>query len=105
MAYRVRAVRDAEEYRAALGGIGHYFGWAPTAEDAERFGALLQHERMHAVFDDGHVVAGRGRLRVRAHAPRRGDAVRRRHGRRGVAVAPAPRAPSADDGAAVARCP
>ena len=60
MAYRVRAVRDAEEYRAALGGIGHYFGWAPTAEDAERFGALLQHERMHAVFDDGHVVAGAG---------------------------------------------
>ncbi len=60
MAYRVRAVRDAEEYRAALGGIGHYFGWVPTSDDAERFGSLLPRERMHAVFDDGHVVAGAG---------------------------------------------
>jgi len=60
MAFRVRAVRDAEEYRAALGAIGHYFGWAPTAEDAERFSSLLSHERMHAVFDDGRVVSGAG---------------------------------------------
>jgi predicted acetyltransferase len=60
MAFRVRAVRDAEEYRAALGGIGHYFGWAPTAEDAERFSSLLPQERMHAVFDDGRIVAGAG---------------------------------------------
>jgi predicted acetyltransferase len=60
MAYRVRAVRDAEEYRAALGGIGHYFGWVPSEEDAERFGSLLPHERMHAVFDDGRIVAGAG---------------------------------------------
>jgi predicted acetyltransferase len=60
MAYRVRAVRDAEEYRAALGGFGHYFGWVPSEEDAERFGSLLPHERMHAVFDDGRIVAGAG---------------------------------------------
>jgi predicted acetyltransferase len=60
MAYRVRTVRDLEEYRAALGGIGHYFGWAPTAEDAERFESLLPQERMHAVLDDGRVVAGAG---------------------------------------------
>jgi predicted acetyltransferase len=60
MAYRVRAVRDAEEYRAALGGIGHYFGWVPSEEDAERFGSVLPHERMHAVFDDGRIVAGAG---------------------------------------------
>jgi predicted acetyltransferase len=60
MAIRVRAVRDAEEYRAALGGIGHYFGWVPTEEDGERFSSLLPHERMHAVFDDGRIVAGAG---------------------------------------------
>ncbi|HET6684821.1 MAG TPA: GNAT family N-acetyltransferase [Gaiella sp.] len=60
MAFRVRAVRDVEEYRAAVGAIGHYFGWAPSEEDAERFAALLPHERMHAVFDDGRIVAGAG---------------------------------------------
>ncbi|HET7368441.1 MAG TPA: GNAT family N-acetyltransferase [Gaiella sp.] len=60
MAYRVRAVRDLEEYRAAVGAIGHYFGWVPTEEDAERFSSLLPLERMHAVFDDGRIVAGAG---------------------------------------------
>jgi predicted acetyltransferase len=60
MAYRVRAVRDVEEYRAAVGAIGHYFGWTPTVDDVERFSSLLQHERMHAVFDDGRIVAGAG---------------------------------------------
>jgi len=60
MAYRVRAVRDVEEYRAAVGAIGHYFGWVPTAEDVERFSSLLLPERMHAVFDDGRIVAGAG---------------------------------------------
>ena len=58
MAFRVRVVRDVEEYRAAVGAIGHYFGWEPSEEDAERFAALLPHERMHAVFDDGRIVAG-----------------------------------------------
>jgi predicted acetyltransferase len=60
MAHRVRAVRDLEEYRAAVGAIGHYFGWVPTEEDAERFSSLLPLERMHAVFDDGRIVAGAG---------------------------------------------
>jgi predicted acetyltransferase len=60
MAYRVRTVRDVAEYRAALGSIGHYFGWDPSAEDAELFGSLLPHERMHAVLDGGRVVAGAG---------------------------------------------
>jgi predicted acetyltransferase len=60
MAFRVRAVRDAEEYRVALGAIGHYFGWTPSPEDAERFSSLLPHERMHAVFEDGRIVAGAG---------------------------------------------
>ena len=60
MAVRVRAVRDLEEFRAALGAIGHYFGWVPTEEDVERFSLRLPPERMHAVFDDGRIVAGAG---------------------------------------------
>jgi len=60
MAVRVRAVRDFEEFRAALGAIGHYFGWVPTEEDAERFSLRLPPERMHAVFDEGRIVAGAG---------------------------------------------
>jgi predicted acetyltransferase len=60
MAYRVRTVRDVEELKPALGAIGHYFGWKPTDDDAERFSKLMPMERMLAVFDDGQVVAGAG---------------------------------------------
>jgi len=60
MAFRVRAVRDLEELTAAVGAIGHYFGWQPTAEDAERFSKLMPLERMLAVLDDGRIVAGAG---------------------------------------------
>ena len=60
MAYRVRTVRDVEEFKAAIAAIGHYFGWQPTDEDAERFSKLLPLERMLAVFDDGRIVAGAG---------------------------------------------
>jgi predicted acetyltransferase len=59
-AHRVRAVRDVAEYRAALGGIGHYFGWSPTEEDAERFVRLIPIERMHAAFDGDAIVSGAG---------------------------------------------
>ena len=60
MAYRVRTVRDTAELLAALGGIGHYFGWAPSEEDGERFAKILPHDQVHAVFDDGRVVGGAG---------------------------------------------
>ena len=60
MAYRVRTVRDLDEYAAALGAIGHYFGWVPTPEDTERFATMLPRERMHAVVEDGRIVAGAG---------------------------------------------
>jgi predicted acetyltransferase len=60
MAFRVRAVRDLEEYKAAVGAIGHYFGWVPTDEEAERFSQILPLERMLAVLDDGRIVAGAG---------------------------------------------
>ena len=53
MALRIRTVRDLDEQAAAFSAIGHYFGWVPTREDAERFRPLLPLDRMHAVFDDG----------------------------------------------------
>ncbi len=62
MPYRVRPVRDLEEFKVAVAAIGHYFGWQPTDEEAERFGKLLPLERMLAVFDDGRIVAGAGAL-------------------------------------------
>ncbi len=60
MAYRVRTVRDLDEFRAAVGAIGHYFGWQPTEEDARRFERILPFDRIHAVFEDGAVVGGAG---------------------------------------------
>ena len=60
MPYRVRTVRDLDEFIPAIGAIGHYFGWQPTTEDAERFSKILPLERMLAVVDDGRIVAGAG---------------------------------------------
>jgi len=60
VAIRIRTVRDNEELAAALGGIGHYFGWAPTAEQVESFTTYLPLDRMHAAFDDGSIFAGAG---------------------------------------------
>jgi predicted acetyltransferase len=69
MAVRVRTVRDHDEFAAALGGIGHYFGWQPTAEDAERFAKVMPLDRMLAVFDDGRVVAGGGAYPLQLTVP------------------------------------
>ena len=60
MAFRVRVARDLDEYRKAVSVIGHYFGWEPTAEDAERFSRLLPPDRLHCVFDGAAIVAGAG---------------------------------------------
>lgn len=60
MARRIRPTRDLDEFRAALGGIAHYFGWQPTAEESERFCRLLPLERLHAAFVDGAIVGGAG---------------------------------------------
>jgi predicted acetyltransferase len=62
MAYRVRFVRDLDEYRAAMKAIGHYFGWVPEPEDAEHFARLLPTERMLAAFDGAEIVAGAGSM-------------------------------------------
>ena len=59
MAFRVRTVTDLDEYAAALSAIGHYFGWEPTRDDAARFARLMPLDRVHAVLDDGPIVAAR----------------------------------------------
>lgn len=69
MALRVRTVRDLDEQAAALSAIGHYFGWVPTREDAERFRPLLPVDRMHAALDGGDIVAGAGVFPFRLTVP------------------------------------
>jgi predicted acetyltransferase len=56
----VRATRDTEEFGRALNAIWQYFA-APPAEDAvERWQRVIGLDRMHAAFEDGHVVGGAG---------------------------------------------
>jgi predicted acetyltransferase len=69
MPLRLRTVRDLDEQAAALSAIGHYFGWVPTRDDAERFAPLLPLDRVHAVFDDGEIVAGAGVFPFRLTVP------------------------------------
>src|SRR5690348_14407037 len=60
MAYRVRAVRDLDEYRATLNVIGHYFAWQPTAAEVERVATMMPPERVFAAFDGAQIVGGCG---------------------------------------------
>jgi predicted acetyltransferase len=57
----VRPTTDIDEFRRAVGAIGHYFGgWPADEEAAERFSANLPLERMHAAFDGDRIVGGAG---------------------------------------------
>lgn len=69
MPYRVRTTRSADELRAALRPIGHYFGWGPTEDDAARFSRLLPPERFHAAFDGAEVVGAAGAVPFELTAP------------------------------------
>ena len=61
MALDVRATRDLDEFKRAVGAIGHYFGgWPADDEAAQRFSANLPLERMHAAFDGDRIVGGAG---------------------------------------------
>lgn len=50
----------AEEFPDVLRPIMHYFGRTPSAEFADRFGAILPPDRIHAAFDNGEVVGSGG---------------------------------------------
>jgi predicted acetyltransferase len=56
----VRPVRDTEEFRSALYGIGQYFGAPANDDQIARFTSYLDLERMHAAFEDGEIVGGAG---------------------------------------------
>ena len=61
MAWDVRPTRDLDEFKRAVGSIGHYFGgWPPDDESAQRFSSNLPLERMHAAFDGDRIVGGAG---------------------------------------------
>ncbi len=60
MAISARPCTSADELRAALGGIFHYFGDRPDDESLERFAQLLPAERMHAALDGEEIVGGAG---------------------------------------------
>jgi predicted acetyltransferase len=61
MAWDVRPVQDLDEFKRAVGAIGHYFGgWPADDEAAQRFSANLPFERMHAAFDVDRIVGGAG---------------------------------------------
>ena len=56
-----RACTNAEEMRAALAPIWHYFGQLPPAADLlNHFARVLPHERVIAGFDGETIVAGAG---------------------------------------------
>jgi predicted acetyltransferase len=61
MAWDIRPTADLDEFKRAVGAIGHYFGgWPPDNESAQRFSSNLPFERMHATFDGDRIVGGAG---------------------------------------------
>jgi predicted acetyltransferase len=61
VAWEIRTTRDLDEFRRAVGAIGHYFGgWPADEEAAQRFSSNLPLERMHAAFEGDRIVGGAG---------------------------------------------
>ncbi|HEX4929300.1 MAG TPA: GNAT family N-acetyltransferase [Gaiellaceae bacterium] len=61
MAWDVRPTTDLDEFKRAVGAIGHYFGgWPADEEAAQRFASNLPLERMHAAFEGDRIVGGAG---------------------------------------------
>jgi predicted acetyltransferase len=61
VAWNVRPTGDLDEFKRAVGAIGHYFGgWPIDDEGAQRFSSNLPLERMHAAFDGDRIVGGAG---------------------------------------------
>jgi predicted acetyltransferase len=61
MSWDVRPTTSLDEFKRAVGAIGHYFGgWPPDDEAAGRFASNLPHERMHAAWDGERIVGGAG---------------------------------------------
>ena len=69
MAFEVRAVKDLDEFTAAVFAIGQYFGMVPTEERMQRFVDQITLERMHAAWTDGAVVGGAGAFTFNVTVP------------------------------------
>ena len=53
----------------AMSAIGHYFGWEPTAEGAERFARNFDVGRMLTAWDDGALVGAAGAFGLELSVP------------------------------------
>ena len=69
MAFEVRAVKDLDEFTAAVFAIGQYFGMVPTEERMRRFVDQITLERMHAAWSDGAIVGGAGAFTFNVTVP------------------------------------
>ena len=69
MAFEVRAVKDLDEFTAAVFAIGQYFGMIPTEERMQRFVDQITLERMHAAWSDGAIVGGAGAFTFNVTVP------------------------------------
>ncbi len=69
MAFEVRAVKDLDEFTAAVFAIGQYFGMVPTEERMQRFVDQITLERMHAAWSDGAIVGGAGAFTFNVTVP------------------------------------
>lgn len=69
MRIEIRPTASSEEFEAAVGAIGHYFGGGPGREGAENFARVLPFDRMHGAFDEGRVVGGAGAIPFRLSVP------------------------------------
>ncbi len=60
-AFDIRTTADEQEFADAIGAIGQYFGWHPTADvAAQGFGRNLPLDRLHAAFDGGKIIGAAG---------------------------------------------
>ena len=70
MPWDIRPTADLDEFKRAVGAIGHYFGgWPPDDESAQRFSSNLPFERMHAAFDGDRIVGGAGAFPLELTVP------------------------------------
>jgi len=61
VSWDVRPCASADEVRAAVAPIWHYFGRSgPTDDQIQRVARVLPAERMHAAWEDGRAVGGAG---------------------------------------------
>jgi predicted acetyltransferase len=59
----------ADEFRAGLSPIWHFFGSAPSEGSVERFARILEPERLHAAWEDGRAVGGAGAISFQLTVP------------------------------------